>query len=123
MNGSDEITGQEDILTEDQIRHRVWYIEHWDCTGEDDSCQDEDCPRHGVTAEELAALKELQSEISEGETLISEDYFPAYVRSERQDQGGIPEDLADYIEWDAYTEDQRSEYSQVTFRGTTYYVQ
>jgi len=117
-----EITGTEDILTWDQVRHRVWYIESWDC-GEDADCGDDDCPRHGSTLEELTALRELQAEVSDGETLISESYLPRYVQSSREDEGGIPEDMAYYIDWEQYAEDQRAEYSSVTFRGTSYYYE
>lgn len=125
---SDEITGTEDFLTEDQIKRRVWYIESWDCGDDLPDCGDDDCPRHGSTADELRDLRELQTEVDSGSyaTLISENYFPAYVQNEREERGdgdSIPADLAQYIDWKSYAEDQESEYSSVTFRGTTYYTQ
>lgn len=128
MTDSDEITGTEDILTENQIRHRVWYIESWDCGEDLPDCGDDDCPRHGSTSDELRDLRELQTEVDSGSyaTLISENCFPAYVRSEREGREGgdsIPADLALYIDWESYAGDQESEYSSVTFRGTTYYTQ
>jgi len=125
MSTPDEITGTESVITSGEIEQRIWYIEHWDCGQDDPDCGDEDCPRHGTTARELTALQELHEVMQAGpfETLISHDCFPSYVQDGREQQGGIPEDIAGYIDWESYAEDQYGDYTPVTFRGTSYQAQ
>lgn len=125
MNTPGELDGSEDLITSDEVQQRIWYIERWDCGEDEPDCLDDDCPRHGSTLEELTALRELHSVMKAGplETLISEGYFPKQVQDEREDEGGIPEDLSDYIDWKSYVDDQLADYTPVTFRDSTYFAQ
>ena len=125
MSEADEITGSENRLSKDEVDARLAYIEKWDCGQDEPDCGDDDCPRHGSTAEELAALQELEKAMNSSslERLISEDSFQGYVQDERESEGGIPADLCYYIDWKSYAEDQQSEYAPVTFRGYTFYAE
>ena len=64
------------------------------------------------------------SEWSYGVTLIDEDDFQDYCEELVSDIGYLPKDLPSYIsnniDWEGVAEDLKVDYSEVTFRGTSY---
>ena len=64
------------------------------------------------------------SEWSYGVTLIDEDDFQDYCEKLVSDIGDLPKDLPSYIsnniDWEGVAEDLKVDYSEVTFRGTSY---
>ena len=64
------------------------------------------------------------SEWSYGVTLIDEDDFQDYCEELVSDIGDLPKDLPSYIsnniDWEGVAEDLKVDYSEVTFRGTSY---
>lgn len=78
--------------------------------------------------EELKALEELESEVSEwtdGNTLIPESEFEDYARQTAEDIGAIPDNAqwpCTCINWKEAADELRQDYSEVEFQGTTYLV-
>ena len=78
--------------------------------------------------EELDELNALESEVGDewmhGETLIPADGFADYARDLAEDlHGNAIRDAAwpfDHIDWEAATDDLKSDYSEVEYQGTTY---
>ena len=78
--------------------------------------------------EELDELNDLESEVGDewmhGETLIPADGFADYARDLAEDlHGNAIRDAAwpfDHIDWEAATDDLKSDYSEVEYQGTTY---
>lgn len=70
------------------------------------------------------ALNEAMNQL--GPTLISEDYFPEYVREFVEDCGYIPSDLPGFIsnniDWDGVAEDMKVDYTCVNFDGEDWYI-
>lgn len=59
-----------------------------------------------------------------GETLIREDYFVQYAQELADDIGAVDKDAVwptSFIDWDAAAEALKQDYTEVTYRGTTYY--
>lgn len=86
----------------------------WD----DTDCLDES------EADELLALRELDSQVSELDaTLISENAFTDYARDYAEDVSDCGRDnpLYAYVDWDQYAADLQTDYDFVEFMGTTYY--
>lgn len=78
-------------------------------------------------AAELKELEELESEVSEwrdGNTLIHESEFVDYCKGLCEDCGDVPRNIPHYIEinWEAAADNIKSDYSEVTYQGETYYV-
>lgn len=61
-----------------------------------------------------------------GPTLLSEDYFPEYVKEFVSDCGYIPAELpgfiANNIDWDGVAEDMKQDFTSVTFDGEDWYI-
>lgn len=60
-----------------------------------------------------------------GETFIREDYFTDYAQELAEDIGAIPKEYGwptSHIDWGAATDALKQDYTEVDFRGTTYYV-
>jgi len=78
--------------------------------------------------EELDELNDLESEVGDewmhGETLIPADGFADYARDLAEDlHGNAIRDAAwpfDHIDWEAATDDLKSDYSSVEYQGNTY---
>jgi len=78
--------------------------------------------------EELDELNALEFEVGDewmhGETLIPADGFADYARDLAEDlHGNAIRDAAwpfDHIDWEAATDDLKSDYSEVEYQGTTY---
>ena len=78
--------------------------------------------------EELDELNALESEVGDewmhGESLIPADGFADYARDLAEDlHGNAIRDAAwpfDHIDWEAATDDLKSDYSSVEYQGTTY---
>lgn len=77
---------------------------------------------------ELKELEELESEVGEwrhGETLIPVDDFEDYARQLAEDIGSIKGDEGwplNHIDWKAAADELTSDYSEVEYQGTSYYV-
>jgi len=78
---------------------------------------------------EIEEINELENEINNGEWefgtyLIDEDDFEEYCEDLVSDIGDLPKDLPSYIsnniDWSGVADDLRADYSEVTFRNTTY---
>lgn len=78
---------------------------------------------------EVKEINDLEDEISSGGwdyglQLIDEDDFQDYCEELVLDIGDLPKDLPSYIsnniDWEGVAEDLKVDYSEVTFRGTTY---
>lgn len=120
----DEITGAEDILDGDKIRRRLEYLQAEAEAFEGTIGSDED-PLTEDEREELSALVDLYSEIGKDSTLIADHYFKEYAQQLAEDIGAISDDAAwpaTCIDWDRAADELSSDYSQVEYRGTTYYV-
>ena len=63
------------------------------------------------------------SEFTYGCTLIEEDYFEGYVRELLVDCGYISKDFPYWIEidWEATSENVKQDYSELEYKGETYY--
>lgn len=81
--------------------------------------------------DEYSALKALQEEAegyipdwSYGETFIHADYFTEYAIEMLSDLGHLPADLPSWIvlDEDATAEKILEDYTEFTFRGSTYYA-
>lgn len=79
--------------------------------------------------EQIEEINDLEDEISSSEwdyglQLIDGDDFPKYCEDLVSDIGDLPTDLPSYIsnniDWEGVAEDLKVDYSEVTFRGTTY---
>ena len=78
---------------------------------------------------EVKEINDLEDEISSSEwdyglQLIDEDDFQEYCEDLVSDIGDLPTDLPSYIsnniDWEGVAEDLKVDYSEITFRGTTY---
>ena len=81
--------------------------------------------------EEFAALRELEEAASGyapdwryGETLIHSDYFTEYAEEMVKETAGLPRDLPSWlvIDWEATAQNLKVDYTEVTFKGETFYV-
>jgi hypothetical protein len=89
-------------------------------------CPDDD---EAEAREILAAIEELESEgITDwqyGEALIREDYFTEYARQLADDIGAVNADAEwpnSYIDWERAAEALKQDYTEVEYRGVTYYM-
>jgi hypothetical protein len=61
-----------------------------------------------------------------GPTLLSEDYFPDYVKEFVSDCGYIPDNLPSFIssniDWDGVADDMKQDFTSVTFDGEDWYI-
>lgn len=80
---------------------------------------------------ELKALRKLQDQAEgycdwhSGSALIRESYFKEWVLKDVQDTrevDALPSYIRDNIDWDGVASDLESDYTQVDYDGTTYYV-
>jgi hypothetical protein len=67
--------------------------------------------------------EEIGSEFDYGVTLIEEDDFEDFVEQDLEDLGYIPKDFPSWIviDWEATSNNVQQDYSEVEFRGTTYF--
>lgn len=81
--------------------------------------------------EELNSLMGLESDAGGaadwqyGETLIRESYFEDYARQTAEDTGAINRDSQwpnNCIDWEKAADQLKQDYSEVTFKGVTYYI-
>lgn len=81
---------------------------------------------HESNDEEHKALLDLADEInlSDGETMIPDDEFSAYVEELARDCGYISRDFPNWIEidWDKTAENVKQDYTEVEYLGETYQV-
>ena len=77
----------------------------------------------------LASIDDIESagiaDWQYGETLIREDYFTEYAQQLAEDIGAINKSHGwplTYIDWDAASDALKQDYTEVEYRGTTYYV-
>lgn len=77
----------------------------------------------------LAAIDALAEEGIEdwqyGATLIHEDHFTAYAEELADDIGAVNREASwplTHIDWEAAAESLKQDYTEVDFRGTTYYA-
>ena len=77
----------------------------------------------------LAAIQEIEQEgITDweyGETLIREDYFTEYAQQLAEDIGAIDSNASwplSYIDWGRAANALKQDYTEVSYRGTTYYA-
>lgn len=61
-----------------------------------------------------------------GPTLLSESYFPDYVKEFVSDCGYIPSELPEFIanniDWDGVADDMKQDFTSVTFDGEDWYI-
>lgn len=85
------------------------------------------------TADEARTILESIEEIESagladweyGETLIREDYFTEYAQELAADIGAVDKDASwpnSYIDWNAAADALKMDYTEVEYRGTTYYA-
>ena len=141
MRGDKDLRGESYIDTRD-VFERISYLE----SERDQHCPElwpspspcplsaEDCESEHTRedwdedeAEELAALKAIEDEISrDGETMIREDAFEDYARDLAEDLHGSAIRDAQWpftcIDWEQAAKDLKSDYSVVEFDGSTYYT-
>ena len=76
----------------------------------------------------LAFKEEVDSYTSEwqyGATIIHEDYFRDYAEQLADDIGAISKNQSwplNHIDWDAAADELKTDYSEVTFDGNSYWV-
>lgn len=114
----------------DEIEDSLEAFEEWD-TQRDDLQDDLDAAQADFgddEAAELAELEELESEISDfrhGETMIPVYDFEDYARQFAEDIGAL-EDCdrwpATCLDWKEAAEELSSDFTEVEYQGTSYYV-
>lgn len=77
----------------------------------------------------LESIEEIESvgiaDWQYGETLIREDFFEDYARELADDIGAVDSNASwplAHIDWEAAAEALKQDYTEVDYRGTTYYV-
>lgn len=120
-----EIDNNQDIIDSRDIIDRIEELEaEIDEAEADQELEDE--------KEELAALKDLEKEVSSspdwsyGEVLIHEGYFTDYCEELCKEIGDIPGKLPWYIEnhidWEGVAREIKQDYIEVDFDGISYYI-
>ena len=77
--------------------------------------------------QQIEAINEIEDEVGgefeDGCLLIEEDYFEDHVEDMLVDCGYIPKDLPSWIEidWEATAENVKQDYSELEYKGDTYY--
>lgn len=77
--------------------------------------------------QELDMLNNLENEIDDwmhGTTLIEESHFPTYAKQYASDVAEMPDDLRwpfNCIDWDRAAEELKSDFTEVTIDGNTFY--
>ena len=76
--------------------------------------------------EELKELQELKEECEHygweyGITFIRETYFKDYAREIFDETNEVSDNLRSYIDYESFADDLEMDYSEVEFRGITYY--
>ena len=158
LTPEDEITGSEDLINLPEVRERIKMLKpfHVENTRIPESAladpsiasyaTREEAEAHvavhgpGVRdeleivewsdeAEELAALRELEAELShlaasDHTSAINEDYLDTFVRDELDDAHGADtiSALDPYLAWDAIQLDRVAGLSRISYRGGTYYL-
>jgi hypothetical protein len=80
-------------------------------------------------AEELTALRALESEMSgQGSkrvSAINEDYLRTAVEDDTEGMVGADaiSVLGEYVDWDRMTDERRAQLTEVTYRGTVFYLE
>lgn len=71
---------------------------------------------------EWRTLTDVLEEMGDADYLVSERYFPKYIKETLEDCGDIPRNFPWYIEidWDATAENVKSDYSELEWDGHTY---
>lgn len=71
---------------------------------------------------EWRTLTDVLEEMGDADYLVSELYFPKYIKETLEDCGDIPRDLPWYVEidWDATASNVKSDYSELEWDGHTY---
>jgi hypothetical protein len=129
-SGSTSLDGEDLINIEDVIA-RISDLEAHDCHRTDDTgwCADYKCAScDDGSGQELTALRGLLAEMEPVKahtgraSAIRDSYLETFVRDEIEDVIEGLEYVSDYIDWDELTADRRSEMTETTFGGTTYYI-
>ena len=79
-----------------------------------------------IESDELEELLEVEQDIraaaENGNILISENYFVAYIRELCEERGEVnwqvPEHIRNNVDWDGVADDLRQDYGQFRLRGT-----
>lgn len=74
--------------------------------------------------EDLQILEGLEDEIGRHDSLIHDNVFEEYVQewvSDARTCLTIPDIISDYVDWNRFSEDLKSDYSEVEIKGNTYY--
>ena len=128
FDGSDDVFDSRDLL------ERISEIET-EHEADDESGEGPFVNLAGMTPEELEeyrTLTEFRDEhdgtfgdsFDDGVTFIHEDYFTQAMEELCEDIGYLPEGAPDWlvIDWDATADNLRADYTDVEFRGSTYWA-
>lgn len=127
----DEITYSEKLLNLSDVTARIRYLTAHDCRNPDPDGEGCDsnfaCPScYGDAEEELAALRELETEmtdVGENASAIGENYMDEFIYSELDGiYGEAVKALSSYLDWDSIRGDRESDMTETTYRGGTYYL-
>jgi hypothetical protein len=127
----------DDLLDSRDIMKRIEYLNEFLCDLPDDVTSETYDPAddkngdRSDAVEERQALRALEDDASGyapdwqyGETLIHEDYFTDYAEELVKDTAGLPRDIPPYIviDWEATAENLKVDYTEIVFKGQTFYI-
>lgn len=133
MSDESQILDGDDLINLTDVTARIAYLEARDCREPDRETpcvNGYECPTCNDDGRELEDLRTLAAdmkpanEASGRASAIRDSYLETFVRDELEDIYGqeVFATLDSYINWRELTEDRAAEMTEVTFRGTTYYV-
>lgn len=132
-----EFSENDDVVDSRDIIARIEYLRAFLADLPDNvspETYDPDDDKRGDRSEavkEYDELRELESmgesyapDWSHGETLINEDYFTTYAEELVKDIGDLPQEIPAYIaiDWEATAQNLKVDYTEISFRGSTFLI-